>query len=67
MDEKFYAENRRKISQFFEELRTMLQGFNLPMPFQFYYKVAETAFDFANFYKDKFKNENNENGIYDLH
>ena len=67
LDEKFYAENRRKISQFFEELRTMLQGFNLPMPFQFYYKVAETAFDFANFYKDKFKNEKNENGIYDLH
>ena len=67
LDERFYAENRRKISQFFEELRTMLQGFNLPMPFQFYYKVAETAFDFANFYKDKFKNENNENGIYDLH
>ena len=67
LDEKFYAENRRKISQFFEELRTMLQGFNLPMPFQFYYKVAETAFDFANFYRDKFKNENNENGIYDLH
>jgi hypothetical protein len=45
----------------------MLQGFNLPMPFQFYYKVAETAFDFANFYKDKFKNENNKDGELDLH
>jgi len=67
LDEKFYSDNRRKISQFFEELRTMLQGFNLPMPFQFYYKVAETAFDFANFYKDKFKNDNNPNGILDLH
>ena len=67
LDEKFYKENRRKISQFFEELRTMLQGFNLPMPFQFYYKVAETAFEFANFYKDKFKNENNPHGIFDLH
>ena len=67
LDEKFYSENRRKISQFFEELRTMLQGFNLPMPFQFYYKVAETAFDFANFYKDKFKNDNNPYGTLDLH
>ena len=67
LDEKFYSENRRKISQFFEELRTMLQGFNLPMPFQFYYKVAETAFDFANFYKNKFKNDNNPYGILDLH
>ena len=66
-DEKYYSENRRKISQFFEELRSMLQGFNLPMPFQFYYKVAETAFEFANFYKDKFKNEKNENGELDLH
>ena len=47
LDQNFYSDSRRKISQFFEELRTMLQGFNLPMPFQFYYKVAETAFDFA--------------------
>ena len=45
----------------------MLQGFNLPMPLQFYYKVAETAFEFANFYKDKFKNENNPYGTLDLH
>ena len=67
LDEKFYSDNRRKISQFFEELRIMLQGFNLPMPFQFYYKVAETAFEFANYYKDDFKNDNNKNGIYDLH
>lgn len=67
LDVNFYSDNRRKISQFFEELRTMLQGFNLPMPFQFYYKVAETAFDFANFYKDKFKNENNPNGTLELH
>ena len=67
LDENFYADSRRKISQFFEELRSMLQGFNLPMPFQFYYKVAETAFDFANYYKDKFKNDNNPNGELDLH
>ena len=67
LDKNFNVVNRRKISQFFEELRTMLQGFNLPMPFQFYYKVAETAFEFANYYKDKFKNENNEDGIFDLH
>ena len=67
LDQNFYSDSRRKISQFFEELRTMLQGFNLPMPFQFYYKVAETAFDFANFYKDKFKNENNKDGELDLH
>ena len=67
LDQNFYADSRRKISQFFEELRTMLQGFNLPMPFQFYYKVAETAFDFANYYKDKFKNDNNIKGEFDLH
>ena len=67
LDENFYSDSRRKISQFFEELRTMLQGFNLPMPFQFYYRVAETAFDFANYYKDKFKNENNPDGEFDLH
>ena len=45
----------------------MLQGFNLPMSFQFYYKVAETAFDFSNYYKDKFKNDNNKDGELDLH
>ena len=67
LDQNFYADSRRKISQFFEELRSMLQGFNLPMPFQFYYKVAETAFDFANYYKDKFKNDNNKDGELDLH
>jgi hypothetical protein len=67
LDKNFYSDSRRKISQFFEELRTMLQGFNLPMPFQFYYKVAETAFDFANYYKDMFKNENNPDGQLDLH
>ena len=67
LDKNFYSDSRRKISQFFEELRTMLQGFNLPMPFQFYYKVAETAFDFANYYKDMFKNENNPDGELDLH
>ena len=66
-DVNYYSENRRKISQFFEELRSMLQGFNLPMPFQFYYKVAETAFEFANYYHNLFKNDNNENGIFDLH
>ena len=67
LDINFNKESRRKISQFFEELRLMLQGFNLPMPLQFYYKVAETAFEFANFYKDKFKNENNPYGTLDLH
>jgi hypothetical protein len=66
-DKNYSSESRRKISQFFEELRSMLQGFNLPMPFQFYYKVAETSFDFANFYKDKFKNDNNIDGELDLH
>ena len=67
LDKNFNQESRRKISQFFEELRLMLQGFNLPMPLQFYYKVAETAFEFANFYKDKFKNDNNPYGELDLH
>ena len=52
-DQNYYEDSRRKISQFFEETRSMLQGFNLPMPIEFYYKVAETAFDFANYYKDR--------------
>lgn len=52
-DENYYSDSRRKISQFFDETRSMLQGFNLPMPIEFYYKVAETAFDFANYYHDK--------------
>ena len=67
LDKNFNEESRRKISQFFEELRLMLQGFNLPMPLEFYYKVAETAFEFANFYKDKFKDDNNPYGELDLH
>lgn len=52
-DENYYESSRRKISQFFEEIRVMLQGFNLPMPIEFYYKTAETAFDFVNYYKEK--------------
>ena len=47
-----YENSRRKISQFFEEVRVMLEGFSLPMPMNFYYKVAETAFDFVNFYQN---------------
>ena len=67
---KYYFENsRRKISQFFEELRIMLAGFNLPMPLQFYYKVAETAFEFSNYYNKKFKkgDEDTDPNKIDLH
>jgi hypothetical protein len=51
-------QSRRKINQFFEEVRIMLQGFTLPMPMSFYYKVAETAFSFANKFYENCKNLN---------
>lgn len=40
--------SRKKINQFFEEIRLMTQGFSLPMPLEFYYKVADVSFEFAN-------------------
>ena len=54
--EKGYYDSRRKINQFFEEVRVMLQGYTLPMPMHFYYKVAETAFAFVNKYYSKCEN-----------
>lgn len=39
-------EDRFKINQFFDEIRTILTGYILPMPMEFYYKVAEVAFQF---------------------
>ena len=37
-----------KINQYFDEVRQLLQGFKLPNPIEFYYHVAETAFEFVN-------------------
>ena len=37
-------EDRFKINQFFDEVRQMLTGYELPWPMEFYYRVAETAF-----------------------
>lgn len=55
-EENKFFESRRKINQFFEEVRIMLQGYNLPMPMSFYYRVAETAFAFANKFYGKCSN-----------
>jgi hypothetical protein len=50
------ADSRRKINQFFEEVRIMLANYTLPMPLSFYYKVAETAFAFLNRFPEKCQN-----------
>ena len=39
-------DDRFKINQYFDEVRNMLSKYSLPMPLDFYYKFAETAFDF---------------------
>lgn len=50
-------EDRFKINQFFDEIRTILTGYILPMPMEFYYKVAEVAFNFIEILpKDMFIN-----------
>ena len=51
LNENYFSDSRRKISQFFDEIRIMLQGFSLPMPLEFYYKVGETAFDYIDYFK----------------
>jgi hypothetical protein len=47
------TDSRRKINQFFEEVRIMLSNYTLPMPLSFYYKVAETAFAFVKRFPEK--------------
>jgi len=43
-----FSDSRLKINQYFDEVRQLIQGFKLPNPIEFYYHVAETAFEFAN-------------------
>lgn len=43
------VDDQFKINQFFEEIRAMLVNYELPMPLEFYYNVADTAFEFIKF------------------
>ena len=56
--------NRKKISQFFNEVQAFSQNFKLPNPLEFYFSVSDMAFRFIEFYKNKFTGENPE---FDLH
>ena len=56
--------NRKKISQFFNEVQAFSQNFKLPNPLEFYFSVSDMAFRFIDFYKNKFLGENPE---LDLH
>lgn len=42
-------DDRFKINQFFDEVRNLITDYTLPMPLDFYYKFAETAFDFIKY------------------
>jgi hypothetical protein len=53
------TDSRFKINQFFEEVRQLIQGYKLPMPINFYYQVAETAFDLANQNMELFSDQHN--------
>ena len=56
--------NRKKISQFFNEVQALSQSFKLPNSLEFYFTVSDMAFRFIDFYKKKFVGDNPE---FDLH
>ena len=56
--------NRKKISQFFNEVQALAQSFKLPNSLEFYFSVSDMAFRFIDFYKKKFVGDNPE---FDLH
>ena len=63
-DEHEFNMNRKKISQFFNEVQVFSQNFKLPNPLEFYFTVSDMAFRFIEFYKNKFAGEHPE---FDLH
>ena len=63
-EEHEFNMNRKKISQFFNEVQAFSQNFKLPNPLEFYFSVSDMAFRFIEFYKNKFTGENPE---FDLH
>ena len=63
-EEHEFNMNRKKISQFFNEVQLFSQSFKLPNPLEFYFSVSDMAFRFIDFYKNKFIGENPE---FDLH
>ena len=46
--------NRKKISQFFNEVQAFSQNFKMPNSLEFYFTVSDMAFRFIDFYKKKF-------------
>ena len=63
-EEHEFNMNRKKISQFFNEVQAFSQNFKLPNPLEFYFTVSDMAFRFIDFYKNKFIGDNPE---FDLH
>ena len=63
-EEHEFNMNRKKISQFFNEVQVFSQNFKLPNPLEFYFSVSDMAFRFIEYYKNKFTGENPE---FDLH
>ena len=48
-----------KINQFFDEIRSLVQGFKLPYNIEFYKQIAENAFEFLNQNSEYCKNLQN--------
>ena len=63
-EEHEFNMNRKKISQFFNEVQLFSQNFKLPNPLEFYFSVSDMAFRFIDYYKKKFVGDNPE---FDLH
>ena len=63
-EEHEFNMNRKKISQFFNEVQVFSQNFKLPNTLEFYFTVSDMAFRFVDFYKKKFIGDNPE---FDLH
>ena len=60
LNENGFNMNRKKISQFFNEVQTISQNFNLPNSLEFYFSICDLAFRFIDYYKQKFSGDNPE-------
>ena len=59
-EENEFNMNRKKISQFFNEVQVFSQNFKLPNSLEFYFTISDMAFRFIEFYKNKFVGDNPE-------
>ena len=66
-EENEFNMNRKKISQFFNEVQLISQNFKLPNPLEFYFTVSDMAFRFIDFYKNKFVGENPEINLHNTY